>query len=82
MAEQLHLSAYLYREDAVRTAAAAYAEIATIEVAASADEICVTLACAPSFDGTPGELRDSFANHALYETVVAERRAAQESASP
>jgi hypothetical protein len=67
MGDRLSLHRSLYRPDAVRTAASAFAALARIDVIEEEAETAVT------FDEVDPDLRDSlvdaFANHALAETV-------------
>lgn len=72
MSEELHFSSYLYAEPAVRKAADAYRELAKIQVDLAGEEIIVTL---DGFDGDGVELRDHFANQAIFETVTLARSA-------
>ena len=64
----------LYATDAVRAAAARFAPlVASVDVAEHANDVVVTL------DGVPerlaGRIGDELGNHALFETIVAQRGA-------
>ncbi len=62
-------------EEAIRHTAARFADLATIAVERSGDQIVVALS---EFSGSATELRDQFANHALHQTIILTRRAVEE----
>ena len=71
MAERIVFARSLYSPAAVRAAAAAYAELATIELQVADDTIEVTLS-----DPDPAladVVADEFCNHALHETILGRR---------
>jgi hypothetical protein len=65
----LIFSRSLYTEDAVRAAAAAYAEVCPIAIETRNDDV---IARFPA-DGVDPSIVDSFANHALFETIVSRK---------
>jgi hypothetical protein len=73
----------LYREDALRAAAAAYDELLSVEIASREHEFLASFTAAPG-DAPAGaaaglaadpELVDAFCNHVLFETIRRERGA-------
>ena len=69
MADQtLTFSRSLYRVDGIESAAAAYAELATITVTAGESEIVVDFTETHA-DFSADQLLDAFSNHALFETI-------------
>lgn len=75
----LDFSTSLYREDAIREAAAIYAGLATISVHADGHSVSVTLTnLSPDLDhDTATDLADHFANHALHLSITSARRAVE-----
>jgi hypothetical protein len=68
----LHRS--LYAAEAVQAAAAAYAELARIEIQDADHEFTVAMDDIDAdYAGHEEELADSFANHALFETIQRHR---------
>ncbi len=64
----------LYAEQGVHTAAAAFAQVATLRVQGEDEHIVVHIdAVAEGL--SPAVVRDELCNHALFHTVVAGRRA-------
>ena len=64
----------LYRLDSIEAAAAAYAQLATINITPGDSEIVVDLV-EPHPDIPADDLVDAFCNHALFETVRMHRDA-------
>ncbi len=79
MAEKLVFDTTLYSEEAVRSAAAAYADYAKLEVAASDGAVAVTIDEAAEHDLTT--IARAFANHVLHETIAQRRGALLEEGS-
>ena len=75
----LEFSTSLYREDAIREAAAVYGGLATISVNADGHFVSVTLTdVSPDLDSdTARDLADHFANHALHLSITSARRAVE-----
>ncbi len=71
MAEVIHFSRSLYRDDAIDAAAAAYGELATISVETLADDIVVSVSDID--ERVADRLVDAFCNHALFETASRSR---------
>ena len=71
MAERVLFSRSLYEPEAVRAAAEAYAELATIDVQLLGDDVQVDIS-KPDPD-VQDVLIDEFCNHVLHETIVRSR---------
>jgi len=74
MGERIDFDSTLYSQEAVRAAAEAYAEVATIEL--SEDSGSITAAISATADYDPATIAHAFANHALHETIARRRQAA------
>ncbi len=71
MSEPLTFSTSLYTRDAVEAAVAAFAELASFEVSANADDVVVAVS---EIDADLKDvLVDEFCNYALHETIVRAR---------
>lgn len=74
MAERLAFHRSLYLPEAVEAAAAAYADVAKIDVSRTPEGVDTVIDEAGDYD--LATIANAFANHVLYETIALRRQAA------